>query len=218
MAEKEMQFRREEFAKALEGTKVPVLTLDNKWYRLLSKLSRESVKSYEDELNALLKRQGKVNTETKEIRKHKKRLMGEIVTMVDELEQNPSKELEKKIEDTKKLIDACNERLESYKDEILELPKQIDAANMQLMLMTMEYCYKDLQANTQGAKDIDEWVTQVRIELKKQLVRKQEMEHQNHEIYTYMHDIFGAHVIELFDMKYNPGEKHPRKNSNEEAN
>ncbi len=218
MSEKELQFRREEFAKALEGIKVPVLTLDNKWYRLLSKLSRESVKSYENELNALLKRQGKVNTETKEIRKHKKRLMGEIVTMVDELEQNPNPGLEKKIEDTKKLIDACNERLDSYKDEILELPGLIDAANLKLMQMTMEYCYKDLQENTRAAQEIDQWVTDIRIQLKKQLVRKQEMEYQNHEIYTYMHDIFGANVIELFDMKYNPGEKHPRKNNNEEAN
>ena len=32
------------------------------------------------------------------------------------------------------------------------------------------------------------------------------MELKNQEIYTYMHDIFGASVIDLFDMKYNPGE------------
>ena len=33
----------------------------------------------------------------------------------------------------------------------------------------------------------------------------------NQELYTYMHNIFGADVIEIFDMKYNPSEKPIRK-------
>ena len=33
------------------------------------------------------------------------------------------------------------------------------------------------------------------------------MELENHDLYAYMHDIFGAEVIDLFDMKYNPLEK-----------
>lgn len=47
-------------------------------------------------------------------------------------------------------------------------------------------------------------MTEVRIELKKRLIRKQEMEQRNNAIYSYMHDVFGAEVIEIFDMKYNP--------------
>ena len=49
--------------------------------------------------------------------------------------------------------------------------------------------------------------------VKKNVVRKQEMEIANQEIYSYMHDIFGAEVIDLFDMKYNPLEQHPKKAS-----
>lgn len=203
-------FKREVFSKALEGVNLPILTLDNKWYRLLSKLGRESVKSLEDELNSLLKRQGKINTETKQIRKRKKQLMNEIVPMVNDLEQSKNPQLEKKIEDSKKLIEECNERLDAYREEMLDLPKQINAVNLKLMLMTMEYCYVELQTNSNDIKQIDEWVTDIRIQLKKQLVKKQEMEHQNHTIYSYMHDIFGSEVLEMFDMQYNPEEKHPR--------
>ena len=36
---------------------------------------------------------------------------------------------------------------------------------------------------------------------------EQQMEQQNQEIYNYMHDIFGAEVVNLFDMKYNPEQK-----------
>lgn len=210
MQENQSQFKREVFAKALEGVNLPILTLDNKWYRLLSKLDRESVKSLEDELNSLLKRQGKLNTDTKEIRKRKKQLMNEIVPMVNELEQSHDSALEKKIEDNKKLIEACNLRLDEYREELLDLPKQINNVNFKLMLMTMEYCYLELQTNTNDINQIDEWLTDIRIQLKKNLVKKQEMEHHNHTIYSYMHDIFGSQVLEMFDMQYNPEEKHPR--------
>ena len=47
----------------------------------------------------------------------------------------------------------------------------------------------------------------MRVELKKNVVRKQEMEVANQEIYSFMHDIFGSDVIDLFDMKYNPENK-----------
>ena len=42
----------------------------------------------------------------------------------------------------------------------------------------------------------------MRIELKKKVIRKQEKERKNQALYSYMHDIFGADVIEIFDMKY----------------
>ena len=53
----------------------------------------------------------------------------------------------------------------------------------------------------------DKRVKDVRIEIKKNLVRKDEREKSNFDLYSYMHDIFGAEVIEIFDMKYNPEER-----------
>ncbi len=198
-----------EFSEALQGRKVPVLTLDRKWYRLLDGLGRQTVKSLEDQLNTLLKRQGKLNTETREIKKLKKKLMGEIVPMVDEMEQKGNKKLEKDIENHKRLIEECNGKLESYQEELMDLPREIDRINIQLMLITMEHCYDTIQENTEQIREITDWVTRIRIELKKNLIRKQEMEQKNHEIYSYMNDIFGADVVNLFDMKYNPEEHHP---------
>ena len=61
-----------------------------------------------------------------------------------------------------------------------------------------------MQENTQQIEEIAQWVKYIRIELKKNLVRKQEMEYQNRQIYSYMHDLFGADVIDLFDMQHDP--------------
>ena len=52
--------------------------------------------------------------------------------------------------------------------------------------------------------------------MKKKVIRKQEKEAMNHRLYSYMHDIFGADVIELFDMKYNPEEKYKKKEASAE--
>ena len=74
----------------------------------------------------------------------------------------------------------------------------------------MNICYTKIQKNQEDIKEIAKWITQVRIELKKNLIRKQERELGNQELYTYLHDIFGPNVIEMFDMQYNPektGEK-----------
>lgn len=71
----------------------------------------------------------------------------------------------------------------------------------------MEQCYEQIRENTSSIEEIAAWIDNIRIELKKNVVRKQEKELKNQEIYNYMHDIFGAEVIDIFDMKYNPGDK-----------
>lgn len=201
--------RQEGFAEALKGKKLPILTLDNKWYKLLTPQARRQVSVYERQLNALLRRQGKLNTETKDIRKLKKQLMNEIMPLVDEADQNPNPLLDKKIEQNRKLLEECNEKLESYQEELLELPHKIDDVNVQLMLITMDCCYETMKESTQEIKYISEWVAQTRVELKKRLIKKQEMEQRNHAIYSYMHDLFGAEVLDMFDLQYNPEEQHP---------
>ena len=198
----------EVFSKDLEGKRVPVLTLDSKWYRLLDELGRKAVREDENRLNELLRAQGKINSQIKDLKKVKKKLMDEIVPMVDEAELRP--ELEQQIAKNKELIEQCNQKMDDLKDSLLDYPAEIQRVNHELMLETMAYCYESIQENTAGIEEIEKWVTDIRIELKKQLIRKQEMEQKNHEIYSYMQDIFGAEVLDLFDMTYNPQEKHPK--------
>ncbi len=196
-----------DFSKALQGKKIPILTLDNKWYRLIKELNTDEYKQLEKELNQLLKRQGKLNTEIKSIKSLKKKLMSEIVPMVDEAGQTDNAALDDKIQEHKRLIEECNEKLDSHQDEMLDLPREIDRVNLQLMLLTMEYCYEAMQENTESIDEITAWVDNIRVELKKQLIRKQARVKHNQDIYAYMHDIFGADVVDLFDMKYLPKEE-----------
>lgn len=201
-----MSEKEEVFKEALAGKKIPILTLDNKWHRLFGQgEATPEISALEEQLNELVKRQGKVNTESKEIKKLKRKLMNEIVLIADELLREPnSKRLSNDMEEHKRLVQECNERLDAYEEEMLELPREIDKINRKLMFATMEICYKKIQNNTKEIESIGIWIKQVRREVKKNMVRKQEKEEVNNQLYAYMHDIFGADVIEIFDMQYNP--------------
>lgn len=199
----------EEYRKAMEGKDIPLLPLDNKWHQLFTQTEPSpKIVRLEAQLNKLIQRQGKLNTETKDIRKVKKKLMEEIVNAVDELGQGiEEKKNNKKIDTNKRLVVECGEKLDAYKKELETLPKEIEDVNRQLMLATMEVCYKRIRENTGEIERITEWINNVRVELKKNAVRKKEREDANKQLYSYMHDIFGAEILEIFDMKYNPMEE-----------
>ena len=198
------------FKEALAGKRIPLLTLDNKWHQLFTQAQTEipmEVRRGEERLNELIKKQGKLNTDTKEIRKLKKRLMTEIMELADSTGGNPDAATEKKMEDNRRLINECNEKMEDYARELRLLPDEIDQINHKLMLVTMDICYQRIAEHTKEIDGIDKWVKEIRVEIKKKLIRKDENEKAVFDLYSYMHDIFGAEVIEIFDLKYNPEER-----------
>ncbi len=199
----------EEYKRAMEGKEIPLLVLDNKWHQLFTQTEASPrILRLEAQLNKLIQRQGKLNTESKDMRKIKKKLMEEIVNAVDELGMGiEEKKNNKKIDANKRLVMECTEKLETYKNELETLPGRIEELNRQLMLATMEVCYKKIRENTGEIEEITQWINAVRVELKKNVIRKQEREDANKQLYSYMHDIFGAEVLEIFDMKYNPMEE-----------
>jgi len=190
------------FENALLGRNVPILPLDNKWHRLMVGLEKtKEMKADEEEIKELLKRQGKLNTDIKVLKKTKTKIMDEMVASMSDADAADTQD------SGKKQIETINATIESYQEEMYELPKKINEVNYRLMLATMEQCYDIIKDNTVIIKEIAEWIDNIRVELKKNVIKKQEKELKNQEIYNYMHDIFGADVIDIFDMKYNPGEK-----------
>ncbi len=198
------------YISALEGKSIPILTLDNKWHQLFTQTEMTpEIEALADELNALVERDGKLRSENKDIKRLKKKLLGEIVPLRDKANKTPSAAIEKEISDRTRLINECNERLAGREDELLDLSKEIYDVDYKLMLETMKVCYERLHDNTAEIKGLDEWISKVRIELKKNIIRLQETEMENYNLYSYMHQIFGPEVIEIFDMKYDPDRRHP---------
>ena len=201
----------EVYMSALQGKSIPILTLDNKWHQLFTQTDMTpEIEQLADELNALVERDGKLRSQSKDIKKLKKKLLGEIVPLRDKANKaGNSAAIEKEISERTRLINECNEKLESQQDELLDLSKEIYDVDYKLMIETMKVCYERLHDNTTDIKSLDEWISRARIELKKNVIRLQEAEMENYNLYSYMHQIFGPEVVDLFDMKYDPDRRHP---------
>lgn len=203
-----MPISEEKFRAALADKRIPVLILDSKWHQLFKKAGiTPEIEKLEKELTDLLKRQGRINSELKDLKKIKGELMNNIVSSMDESDDKS----EKKVSDSKRLINESNEKMDALEDELLELPREIDKVNKELMIQTMALCYETLSENTDEIEKIADWIHEVRIQLKKNIIKKQEKEFQNADLYTYMHDIFGPDVMEIFDLRYEPTLKKPEK-------
>lgn len=197
----------DEFRKALEHKKLPLLVLDQKWHRLFAIHGKtDEIRNAETELNNLLARQGKLNSDLKDYKKVKNQLMDEIVQNMEGSDGNAS-DKEKVRDKDKRMIDELNERIDVAEAELLELPQKMKQVNENLMILSMEYFYAKIKINTQESKEIEEWINQVRIDLKKNIIKKQNRDINNREIYAYLHDICGPQVLDLFDVEMEASDK-----------
>ncbi|MEG0804979.1 MAG: hypothetical protein RR364_01745 [Lachnospiraceae bacterium] len=192
------------FLKSLKDIKVPVLVLDERWHHLFTQIGKSSkINKLEEALDSELSYQGHLNDEVSNLKKAKSNLMKSIMDNMDGAEDNAGNALQlQKLNENKRLINEVNDQLEACEDEQLEMPKRIKEANELLMVESMSYCYDKLHYNAEEIAEIGTWIRKMRRELKKNIIIKQSHEHDNQQIYNYMHDILGASVIDVFDIKY----------------
>ena len=187
------------FERAVQQTRVPVLVLDQKWHRLFALSGKpDEVAEIEEELNKLLQEQGRLNEEMKELRRSKNRLMNAVVANMEGAEEG-SKEVGR-LDANKDMIDEINDSIDRKNDEIAEMPERIREVNNRLMTATMLFAYERLRTNHAEAKEIGDWIANIRIELKKNIIRKQNRDINSRQIYNYMHSMFGPQVMDIFDL------------------
>ena len=72
------------FFQGIHASQIPIVVLDERWHQMFNVIEKPKlVKDLEDEVNALLKKQGQVNNDLKEVKKIKNKLMQEIVEQME---------------------------------------------------------------------------------------------------------------------------------------
>lgn len=197
MAKKE---KRSEFTKIVKNKKLPILTLDNRWHELFNEDQKSAeIKDLEQKVNNLLKKQGKLVNDIKDLKKLKNNLLQDIMQNMD---VGTDKAKDKKIGKNKQYVNEINAKLEASMEELAEIPYQIKEMNELLVAESINEFYSCLESNKAELKEVAEWINSVREELKHKILLKQDLETKNSQIYTYMHDILGAELMEQFDNEY----------------
>ena len=177
---------------------IPILTLDERWYHLITdKLKTDEIRYWEKRLNELLKKQGQVNNDIKEVKKIKKQLIQDVVDNMQDEDNDPKKA--KVMEQNQRLIQEAKDKINSLEDEALDIPRDIVDANRNLLIETVKVCYNKINSNKEDLEVLDKWINATRVKLKKNILIRQDKEEANNRMYSLMHDILGADVMKELD-------------------
>lgn len=178
----------------LKGKKVPILVLDQRWHKLFPDgVKPNEIVSIEQKVNELLKEQGKLVNEIKDLKKAKKKLLDAIVSGMSDAGNDKKKDKQQK------LLLETKERIEKQSDRLMELPYEIKKANEELLVAGMAYCYDELRSRTEALETLTEEINVRREELKEKVAYRVELEESVDATYSLMHDLLGREVMNLFD-------------------
>lgn len=188
----------------VDKKQLPIITLDPKWHELFPNDAKTPViRQLEKQLTDLLKQQGKLVNEIKDMKKLKLKLMNQIVANMGEgATKEAEKKKGKKQEVSQKMILEINDQMEEKNDELMDIPYKIREVNELLVIECLKYWYALLKDNTSDIQKLDKWILAAREELKRKLLLKQEKEEINEKVYSYMHNLLGHDVINKFDQSF----------------
>lgn len=183
---------------ALKGKKVPILVLDHRWHTLFPQGEKPAeIIQLEEKLNELLKRQGYLVNDIKDLKKTKKKLMEGIVAGMNDAE--PLRDKKKK--NQQRLLLEIKERIETESDELIELPRMIKKANEELLATGAHYCFERLANGDEQLKIVKQEIEELCISLREKTEWKDDLEESMDSAYSLMHGLLGHDVMNLYDKR-----------------
>ncbi|MDE6209470.1 MAG: hypothetical protein K2M73_07330 [Lachnospiraceae bacterium] len=184
---------KEDIIKLIKRSKLPILTLDKKWHNIFNNNEKsDNIKDLEEKVNLSLKNQGHINTKRNELKGLKKKLMKEIVSNMDAEENSRAR---KKVTKSKELIEDINDELLLLESKELDVPVNLNMVNAHLGFASLEEMHDKLEDNEIDIENLDRWIEETRIELKKRILLREKKRDENEKIEKYIIDTFHPEVI-----------------------
>lgn len=182
---------------------IPIVTLDERWHTLFGRQTKSAnVQALERKLNDLIKQQGRLVNEAKDLKAAKNRLMNGIVANMDVNDTPAGKLNQTKLQKSKKLIVDVNEKIKDVDNALEQIPYRIWETNAQLVAEGIRQCYETFEANSDELETLQKKIQTMREELQQMIDKKLVIEEENTMLYTNMHSIVGPEVMEEIDHLY----------------
>lgn len=184
---------KEDIIKLIKRSRLPILTLDKKWHNIFNNNEKsDNIKALEEKVNQSLKNQGHINTKRDELKGLKKKLMKEIVSNMDAEENSRAR---KKVTKSKELIEDINDELLLLESKELDAPVNLNMVNAHLGFASLEEMNDKIEDNEIDIENLDRWIEETRIELKKRILLREKKRDENEKIEKYIIDTFHPEVI-----------------------
>ncbi len=191
--DREEYIELEDILERIKRSKLPILTLDVKWQAIFNTPDKsDEIAKLEKELNKVLKSQGRINTDMKDLKKLKKQLMGEIMANMDSPDDSRAR---KKVQKSKELIEEINDKLILLEDEELDIPGSMADINARLALESMGEMMDVFEENEEEIEELEKWIKETRTELKKRVLVLQQKKEDNARMEKYLTDMFDSEII-----------------------
>lgn len=191
-----------DFASLVSGRKIPLLILDEKWLELfeIGRMPSE-VKELQNELGKIVAKQGKIIDEIAGLKRYKSNLLQEIVENMGVDESTIGVLRAKKLEKNQRLVNEIKEKITINEEILDELPKEMQKVNEELLIISSNICYEKLHSNSEEIKQLNAEIEELSEMLMMKKLEKQDKEQSINKMYTYMHNMYGAEIMELLDLK-----------------
>lgn len=198
--ENEWESEEEWLIRILKNKNIPILILDERWLEIFPEHQQTpEIRSMVSELTKLLKKQGGLTDNLKGMKRYKTQLMQEIVDNMDADETAIGRLKRKKLDKNQKKIMELKESMSDSEQELAEMPYQIRELNARLLEESTRVCYERLQVNQGRLKELEAEIRELKGQVRHRMLEKQDYEMKNEKMYSYLHTLLGARMMERLD-------------------
>ncbi len=181
--------------------KIPILVMDENWLRLFGDIKYKNMQYLKEELNELIKKEGKLKEKSYILQREKTHAMKMILGISDAI-NNESKDVDPKLLDEyKSKIEKANEELEEITFQLETIPHEIREVNFQLLETTADYGYKELKTREKKLKETVDELDKLRERLRELINEKHDYEEWIDSAYSFLHGMLGSEEMEKLDEK-----------------
>ena len=190
----------EEFVALVKKKNIPLLILDEKWLDLFPPYRQTpKMKALVKELTGLLKKQGGLADDLKGLKRYKTQMMQEIVENMGPDDSAIGKLKRKKLEKNQKVLLSLRDEVAEKEDVLAGIPYQIRELNARLLYESTMTSYDYLKAGQERLNELNGELNTLRERQRLLMLEKQDLENKNDKIYSYLHTLVGAKLMEDLD-------------------
>lgn len=195
MAKKKQESGYDKILRRISQLRIPMLTLDRRWYALFDGKKPKDIQKTEAELNEIIKSQGRIREEKQKLNALKQRLMQQIISNMNAPEDSVGF---KKMEKSRELINEINDKLVLLENDELDIPVKMREKNAQLALETMEVFYEEIEDELLELEELEQWIRETREEMKRKIALYEKKSEETKHITDYFEELLGSDITQMY--------------------